>query len=648
MTNQTAAGNIAPPPLLVWDADSEPWHWDGRVVLWRGFAQAEAQNTTSIHRIVEEESNELRAQYLAWLYDLGEALIDGKRVVDHLELRHGLSYWWMTLPSVVSLGSATPVYNAVRMLALERLARTFGCRSVTLASGDKALVTAIRKWCGNAGLEFRWHRIGAKAKPVGFAERIFRALPYPLQGLTSLFIYLKQRWPLRLNKDYFDKCAPDGITFVDYFMNLDSQAASQGRFGSNYWTGLVGVLREYGRKTNWIHHYQSDSFIRSARQASELIDIFNKRATDLQNHATLDCALSLAVLWGVVRDYLRVFAMGVKLSTARLQFTPKGSDVDFEPLLREDWRKFMSGNTAVLNCLLLNLFENLLRRMPLQRLCVYLQENQPWEMALIHAWKTAGHGRLVGVPHSTVLFWDTRYYFDPRTYRRKGNNELPVPFLVALNGPSSMARYRDGGYPEDQMVEVEALRYLFMDTVHSVRSTSKVNSQKPLHVLVLGDYYSSVTRHQMELLRGAAGLLPSNTCYTVKPHPSCAIRDSDYPSLRLRMSRAPVSELLAECDVAFTGNITSAAADAYSAKVPVVSVLDGNAFNMSPLRGLEGVVYVTTAVELADALRNVRNHEPAAAEPYFCADSRLPRWRKLLGLRPENGSSNQEDGKPFD
>ena len=135
----------------------------------------------------------------------------------------------------------------------------------------------------------------------------------------------------------------------------------------------------------------------------------------------------------------------------------------------------------------------------------------------------------------------------------------------------------------------------------------------------------------MQWLCEAATLIPRDTCYTVKPHPGCAIKSEDYPSLEINVTDDPLSELLINCDVVFTSNITSAAVDAYCADVPVVSVLDGNAFNMSPLRGLKGVVYVTGPEELAKALGNARAREKVHAEPYFCLDKDLPLWRMLLG-----------------
>ena len=89
----------------------------------------------------------------------------------------------------------------------------------------------------------------------------------------------------------------------------------------------------------------------------------------------------------------------------------------------------------------------------------------------------------------------------------------------------------------------------------------------------------------------------------------------------------------------YTSNITAAAVDAYSAGVPVVSVLDGEAFNMSPLRGLAGVTYVIGPGELAHALCHARGNKRVMTEAYLCLDKQLPRWRRLLGLC-EQGTLN--------
>lgn len=99
--------------------------------------------------------------------------------------------------------------------------------------------------------------------------------------------------------------------------------------------------------------------------------------------------------------------------------------------------------------------------------------------------------------------------------------------------------------------------------------------------------YPRVTHRQMQWLVEAAALLPPDPRFRVKPHPVCPVQPSDYPSLQL---------------------------------------------NMSPLQGLEGVMYVTSPTELVQVPRDARDTARVVAEPYFCLDKGLPRWRKLLGF----------------
>lgn len=58
-------------------------------------------------------------------------------------------------------------------------------------------------------------------------------------------------------------------------------------------------------------------------------------------------------------------------------------------------------------------------------------------MALQHAWRQAGHGELIGVAHTTALFWSTRLFKDPRDmWTAEGEAPMPWPDRLAVNGPA--------------------------------------------------------------------------------------------------------------------------------------------------------------------------------------------------------------------
>ena len=153
-----------------------------------------------------------------------------------------------------------------------------------------------------------------------------------------------------------------------------------------------------------------------------------------------------------------------------------------------------------------------------------------------------------------------------------------------------------------------------------------------MRVLVLGDYLFSNTQRQINLLAQAAPSLPAAMIITVKPHPACPIHAVDYPSLCMTVTMEPIAKLLAECDVAYTSAVTSAVVDAYYVGVPVVSVLDLNTLNLSPLRGCEGMLFVNTPEKLVAGLASAASTQRTRNDrnEFFTLDPQLPRWRKLI------------------
>ena len=245
-------------------------------------------------------------------------------------------------------------------------------------------------------------------------------------------------------------------------------------------------------------------------------------------------------------------------------------------------------------------------------------------------WRDNAHGELIGFPHATVRFWDLRYFFDQRSYCRS-QVALPMPDFVAASGKSVKSIYLESGYPAKDLVEVEALRFLYLDKANNKQLLSTSFAGKRSKILILGDYLSSNTYRQMKMLREISGDLSSFEL-TVKPHPACPISFSDYPELTFKLSNQPLSDLLGHYDVVYTSSVTSAAVDAYSAGLQVISFVDPTTLNLSPLRRVRGVRFVSSAKMLRDALYETLAPTDSVQERdhYFNVDSSLPRWRALL------------------
>ena len=520
--------------------------------------------------------------------------------------------------------------DAIRLLAFADWAAGHKLKQITLASANQPLAECLRRWCKNTSATFKWRQLPKATIQVSWIRRIYFALPRIIQAWVWLMKYLMERWPLRGAGLQAWQQAAGSVTFVSYLFNLVPEAAKEGRYESRYWGPLPEILQSEGCMTNWLHLYLKDPFLPNAKQVCGIIRAFNERGRGIEIHATLDSFLSFSVVCQAIQDWVKLTWKGKRLHG--LSALAKQVESDLWPLLVEDLKESMGGITAMSNSLHRGLFEAAMKMLPKQQVGFYLQENQGWEFALVQNWRIASHGQLIGVPHSTVRFWDLRYFFDPRSYQKHVNQPMPLPDKVALNGQAATDAYLTGGYPSEDLIQVEALRYLYLLKVKERPVSDSANRGQSLRLLVLGDYLINNTRRQMRLLDQAVTLLPPGSVITFKPHPACQIDAMDYPKLQLRLATEPLMDLLAACDVAYTSAVTSAAVDAYCVGVPVVSVIDQSRLNMSPLRGYPDTFYVGTSDELIRVLYLVSTltRGDKIRSNFFLVDKELRRWRQLV------------------
>ena len=618
--------------LLIWDTEDPPPTGNWTTILWSSFGEINDPSLISIPRLVDEHADNFKSRYLTLIYELGETLINGKRLVDHLELRPGLSYWWMTsLAQKFNVSGASQIDNAIKVIALEDLIVKRKPISIILVSGNNKFASALQNFCQTSELYFEWNNARPTEKTKSIVRLLHGYLPAPVRATAHFFRYLFISLPLLLTRKIATPALDGELSFVDVLTHLDKKSFTTEKFISNYWTTLVEELLHSNTKTNWFHNYFHQESIPSIVKAQELVDQFNNVPNKIQVHTLIESNLRFSIFISALKDYFKILRISFHLTTVSQHCIPACSALNLWPLFSQEWIDSLRGQGAMANCLRISLYEKTFSSIPHQKHGIYIQENQPWEIALIYAWKAFGHGKIIGVPHTTVRFWDLRYFYDARSYVGHGRNILPTPDLVAVNGPVAKAAYLEWGYPESRVVEVEALRFLHLLNRNESNSPTK-SPEKTLRVLVCGDFLSSTNYRILSWLAIAAQSLPPTTSYVLKPHPACTIKLDKFPSLALKVSNSHLAYLLTDCDVVFTSNITSAAVDAYYSGIPVVQMLDGTTFNTSPLRGRTGVMYVTNPMELAEALHTSLHQERRAVEAYFYLDKKLPRWHKLLDL----------------
>ena len=621
--------SISQPKITIWDSDGE-CSAHGAIILWNGFDDSGNGSIVSIQKYIENHSDILRQSYNAFIYDLGNRLLGKQCIVDHLKIRDQFSYWWMSLVTEKCNFAKSPqIDDAIKLLALEGFLNQYKVEKIELVTTNITLVEVFQEWCDKNGVGFICMQQAQPSSMKFSLKSLYMRIPKRVQAFIWLFHRLLSHWYLHGVGIAQWRQSNAKTTFVSYLFNMVPSKTQLDKFESRYWGDLPDSLVRDGQPTRWLHIWVKDKVAPSAKVAKQLVERFNRTTDARQVHVTLDSFLSSRTAWNTLIDWVRLQWRARKLESA-LSITGRKS-FNLWPLLRDDWRDSIRGTTAMSNLLMLNLFEAAFAGIPKQKQGCYLQENQGWEFGCISAWKNAGHQNLIGVPHSTIRYWDLRYFFDYRNYHQTGTYDLPLPSKIAVNGPVAKDTYLQGGYPSDQLVEVEALRYLYLDDQDNT-NTSTVSIDGKNRLLVLGDYLPENTAQQLEILEKLADKL-DDWVIVIKPHPASPIVLGNYPrlsSINTYITDLPINKLLPDFDVAYTSLTTSAAVDAYCAGLSVISALGPSTLNLSPLLGVDGVQFVSHSKELIVALKKT-DHQTESKQ-YFYLDSEFPRWKSLLEI----------------
>lgn len=588
-------------------------------VLWDSFLPADAPQTwISLPTVVQSRRVELRESYHGWLYQVGRSRTGGGSLARRMQIRPGLSYWWLTLPAEFSLEPGSCVYLMMRLMTLDHLATELGATVIHVEAHDRRLARLIRRWAEESGRSCSTRVIARPASSGGIGRRLRIGLYECIPTLGAIRV-LAGHLAISGRRSQ-QQALPPGIVVVDYLAHLGPRAGIDGVYDSNYWGPLVSVLEAGPSSVTWMHLGAKLATRASVGRDRSTIAGFANVPQRSQHHLLHD-RLSLTLLTRSCRDYLRILWWG--LTTPDRVFNESGLRLPASAALRRVLRKQFRGRDAMLNAIWINLFEKAVRDLGHQRLGIYLMENQPWEMAFISAWRRAGNGPLLGVVHSTARFWDTRLLNKSKVgwgdeagaCRPEG---MPTPTAVVVNGPAMRESMLAGGYPRQQLVAAEALRFRQL----TAGGHRRAHAGQP-RILVLGEYSDGVTQRVVsEARRMAEG---SGAVLWFRPHPTAD--QLEYSGLVLDQERT-IHEALRACDAVICGATSGAALDAAMAGLPTLLVADPAVLQSSPAEGLAGVRYASTPEDLRIALA-ATPPSPAQDSPLLF-DADLMAWKALI------------------
>lgn len=666
-------GADAPPcPLSAPSSPGEPpvvAHWARRNV---------PHGHLSVPALVEARFSDIRRGYVTWAHETGLSRptrpgscapsTSGRTLRELLTVGDTFSHWWLTTLAEKHPKICRNLYNVAKLRALELAIEQARADSVCAVTDDTVLAGILLRFCAATGRSCALHPgtgagkgTGAdspsSAGPRSARQRLaalYHGLPAPVQAMVRLGAWLlREKRLLPATPEATGKATlpahPRPGTVATYFPNIDVQAAGQGRLRSRYWEHLHDALDpEQGgmHGVTWLFIFEPTPHYALA-DAIRLRNVFRARQRDGIAFHFIEEFLTLPDIARQTLHYCRLAIRAARLTRHMAgQCRLPDSHMDFWPYMERAWAESTRGWLGLQRRLMRAAFRRYAAVCAPQEWTLLPMENHPWEKALAHAMHEARRGPVYGAQHSTVRPTDLRYYEDPRAFTEP-DAAATLPDLMCCNGQGALGHMRDAGMPAGRLGEIEALRYLYLaDAASGAPPAAPAHASPPFPpdgdgtptLLVATSFFPDETDNQLDVLAAAAraGMLDGHDV-VIKPHPNLPV-EARLAARFLsggapRVVTTPVARLLAagpRTVVVWASNSTTVALEAACRRLPLMVQTAVNDFNMCPLLGVPGIVFVTTPEDLAAALAHP---VPPDLPPDFLAlDHGLPRWRRLLGM----------------
>jgi surface carbohydrate biosynthesis protein (TIGR04326 family) len=617
--------------VVIWDrVDEPPGECSGSVVvLWRTYCCATDKGRLSMPDYLEENAVEIRSAYLSFVKDLGKRRILGKTIVDHFRIRPALSAWWMSLIFESSHISSSHLVDRLKLIAFDLWAADKPLVSLHLVSNNWDLREAASQWCKTSRVSFSFKSDSCNHVTDWRIRLSFRLVLLLCRSLLTYCKNLVTFATRRALRQSISRRSLNNILFVDYSANMKKEALFKHSFQSAYWGPLVDKLSQSGHHTTWLHIFVKDRVFSGLRAFRIAMSVLNKKNSQNQHHICVDSEDTIQGLLGALATWA---LLAVKSPVIFLVLLNLCEDYSYLlPLIGRDWIESFVGPTSISNMLFVSRFETLLSGLPYQRLGFYLQENQHWEIAFVYAWKAKGHGSIIGIPHSTVRFWDLRYFSDSSCYQEDASCSVPLPSFVALNGAYAFNAYKTALYPVEQLIRLETLRYSHLFEYKNASASLSVHNTQ-IRILALGDYLDACTLRQLQFLADSLELAKRPVKVFFKPHPVSSLDLISRVGIDINLVEEANHDLIGKYDIYFVGSGSSVAIDFYFASERIVTYLDPDMLNLSPLRGLTNVHYAKTPFDLAFWIDNIQTIKRCSVSPsdYFYYQQSLPKWSRVI------------------
>lgn len=620
-SNKVAHRLKSPQKVLIWDRDGLPKPSDHLLVYWKNYLPDSSNQAISIPAWITKNQSFVRQQYFNWVRKSYLYLKNESDLYEKLQLISTLNYFQLTPFMEMNLFAKSPqIYSILKLIAFEAWVEEIELASLDYDGEDELLSKTLQGFAERKRIVFSSSVPPAPASKD--SRRIGRRSCFGTSPIKSpvwvLLMWLKslplhgfnvRRWKSNIDK----------FTFYSYYAHFSPLNASEFEFDSAYWGDLPKYIKSIGKHSNWIHLSPKNyGFLASIDKRFMLKKWSNDGKS--QTHVALESFFTVRIMICTILNWYKVrshaHAVQHILSSQRI------SDFDYWPYFTSEFERYLSGIGLIDNLLTYELVKSSINLSSVSQETFYLYEGQPWEKVLNSICAQLGQNLPIAVQHSTVRFWDLRYFQNNLELPEHTELETCFPRKLIVNGELSL-RMLGNRPPQQELIRLESLRYKRNPSV-----PRKFNVL-PGHIspLILGSFLPGENDFILKLLDKVA-IQVTGIEFTFKPHP---LSNKPFFSnkVSIRQSNQELWDLLQGATHVLIGSSTSAVIEVIEAEIPFSIFHPPSTVNLSPLATIDGIDFLYTPAQLVGFLTepHQRNINGLKVEDLVTPHANLDLWK---------------------
>ena len=617
-------------PILIYDSDVLPnnglegFH---KIICWQYLSKTSRYKSFEILGFLEDNKFLIRKLYLEFLEKVSEHNVNGVLLKDLLLVENKFPCWEMSLLNEKSNIKSKNISNVLRVIALELWLQDNPCDAIYLFSNSQELSDAISSICKIKSLIFHHEKLLNIKRDKSFFIK-YKLLASIKSNPIFWFIYFCiKRFPILFLKKPKEINLNNEILLISYLFNLDKSLANKPYGLDSFWTPLCKKIIEKDMKLNYLSIFSKSNYPQNFTQAIKIIKNFKNRNYANTQFNLVDNFLSIKIILKTINYFYKTRMISNQLYPSKILVLSSG--VDVSSLFLKDWIDSFKGRVLIQNSLFFALFEDISCRIKNPSKIIYLQENQNWEYALIACFrKILPNLQIYGCCHSSLRFWDLRYYL---CNQRNDNNQF-LPNKNITNGPQATKLLIESGIKEENIIELEALRYLHTNKSKIGKKNNNNIGENKIKVLILGDYEDEKNKQIFEIVNQLENNIKTNLEISYKSHPVNINNLRHYSDIEIINSNEKISNLLSSFDLAICGPSTTASLECYLFGICLAVLLEKDSPIMTPTYQLPGTNFFSNSKALEDIIISKRfyKEEIANAEEIFKLDNDLTKWMEFI------------------